>query len=78
MNTMAPRVYPSPPDRVVVGTDYLYKTNVIRSLTQLRRLEKSGRITPWFKLGSRRVQWKDVVDSDVQKLLAQAGRDTAA
>ena len=66
------------PNRPLVGTDYLYRSGAVRSLMQLRRLEKSGRITPWFKLGSRRVQYKDVLDRDIAKLITEAERASAA
>jgi hypothetical protein len=37
-------------------------------------MEKDGRLTPMFKYGSRRAQWKDVADADLERLTDQLGK----
>jgi hypothetical protein len=68
----------SQPSRVIVGTSYYYASGVIRSLTQLKRLEKAGRITPMFKNGSRRAQLKHIADADIARLLPEQSGDGEA
>jgi hypothetical protein len=59
------------PPRPVVGSDYYYAAGVVRSLTQLKRLKASGRVSQFFRVGSRLAQWKDVADADIARLCGQ-------
>lgn len=58
---------PYDPDRVVVGSDYFFDRG-IRSRTQFNRLRQAGRISPFFYIGSRLRQYKDVADADLARL----------
>jgi hypothetical protein len=59
------------PPRPIVGSDYYFRSGAVRSRAQMKRLERAGRISRFFRVGSRLGQWKDVADADIAGLIEQ-------